>query len=216
MGAEHDENACFCFLVRHGATANNLADPPILQGNSVDLPLSPEGVAQAAAAADCLGAQTLRAVFASPLRRAQETAQEIAAPHNLEVQSVPEIVEVDVGEWEGKSWVDIAQQDTDAYERFQADPAQHGYRGGESLSDVASRAFPALASVMEQHRGHQVVVVAHNVVNRVVLADALGLPLSKARRLAQENCGINLLRWRANDGFKVLMFNGVLHLDGYR
>ena len=68
--------------------------------------------------------------------RSRETAEIIAAPHGLVVQTIAEISEVDVGQWEGRSWVEIAQTEPDAYRQFQENCGQHGYAGGENLTQV--------------------------------------------------------------------------------
>ncbi len=99
--------ACLAFLVRHAATLNNLASPPRIQGSGEDLALSPEGRAQAAHTARFLADQPMTAAFASPLQRALETATIIAQPHAVTPTPVTALREVDVGRWEGRSWVEI-------------------------------------------------------------------------------------------------------------
>lgn len=204
-------DTCFAFLLRHGATKNNLSNPPILQGNTVDGPLSVEGIAQAQAAAAGLADQQLDAVYCSPLLRARETAEIVAKQHTLEPQVIADITEVDVGAWEGRTWKEIERTEPERYQKFMDDPAQHGYRDGESLTDVHSRAVPALDQLLQDNVGRRIAIVAHNVVNRVYLARALGLPLAQARSLSQDNCGINVLRYRRGD-IKLVSMNAVLHL----
>ena len=205
-------NDCYCFLIRHGATASNLADPPILQGRSVNGPLSETGQQQAREAAEFLAQQPLTAIYCSPLVRARETAEIIAQPHQLSPAEVAPLTEVDVGDWERRSWVEIEQSEPEAYQAFQSDPAQFGYQGGESLNDVRDRCFHVIESIMAKHAGEQIAIVAHNVVNRVFLAQALELPLKLARRLTQANCGINYLRYRGGST-KVIGVNSVFHLS---
>src|SRR3990170_2183319 len=66
-----------------------------------DTPLSAAGLGQAEAAARLLAGSRLGAVWASPLRRARDTAAVIAAPHGLEVQTDPAFREMRFGPWEG-------------------------------------------------------------------------------------------------------------------
>lgn len=204
-------HSCLAFLIRHGATDSNLADPPILQGRSINGPLSQIGQQQATAAATELQQQRLVAIYASPLLRAQQTALVIAERHGLDVQTIPEITEVDVGAWESRSWTEICVNEPDAYHRFQDDPATFGYRDGENLQDVLNRVNPAIDAVLDRHPGELVAIVAHNVVNRVYLANALQIPLRRARQIAQNNCGINVLR-RRDHQTKVITVNSVFHL----
>jgi len=205
------KNACYAHLIRHGATENNLANPPILQGRSVNGPLSPDGKRQANATAKFLASKPITAVYSSPLKRAHETAEAIAARHGLPVCTTTALAEVDVGDWESRSWVEIEQTETEAYHRFQNDPATHGYRNGENLQQVFDRAAPAIRAVMQDHLGEQIVIVAHNVVNRVLLANALQLPLARARNVPQNNCGVNTIRLR-EEVFKVITVNSTHHL----
>lgn len=204
-------NECRLYLIRHGATANNTANPPLLQGNCIDPGISEIGSRQAEQAADLLSELPLAAVYASPLVRAQETARPIAARHQLQVQTVAEIAEVDIGAWEGRSWDDISAADPEAYAQFMTRPDLHGYLGGENLTQVRDRVLPALTQLAEKHRGQTIAVVGHNVVNRCLLATMLKIPLHEARDLSQKNGGVNVMRYR-ND-WKVVTFNSIFHLS---
>lgn len=204
-------DTCLLYLVRHGATENNVANPPRLQGRRSNLGLSAKGREQAEEAARQLATYRLAAVYASPLLRAVETAAMIAAPHGVAVDPIEELVECDIGDWEGRSWGEIEQTDAEAYRLFHADAGTHGYLGGENLAQVLARVEPALDAILARHVGESVAVVAHNVVNRVWLAHLLGVPLSAARGIPQENCGINLIRYRTGTP-KVWTVNSVSHL----
>ncbi len=207
---------CYGYLLRHGATENNLAKPPRLQGRGLDSPLSNAGREQAEAAARALSRVPLAAVFSSPLLRARETAELIADPHALSVQVVEDLIEVDVGEWEGRSWVEIARNDTERHQQFVSQPELHGYRGGENLTQVRERVVPAIRQILADHGAQHVAIVAHNVVNRTYLGTLMGLPLARSRDLAQSNCGINVVRYRGGE-VKLLSMNSVFHLsDGVR
>ncbi|MBL9124463.1 MAG: histidine phosphatase family protein [Planctomycetaceae bacterium] len=202
---------CRMFLVRHGATANNEAHPPRLQGCRSDAELSAIGRRQAEQAAALLHAESIQAVYASPLRRARETAAAIARPHCLEVALVEGLTECDVGDWEGRSWSEIERDDPERFRRFIEDSAIHPYAGGESLDQVRDRVAPVFRDLGQRHRGGAIVIVAHNVVNRVALAHWLGWPIAKARGIPQSNCGVNLIDY-ADDKFTVVTINGAFHL----
>lgn len=206
-----DADTCIMYLVRHGATANNQANPPLLQGRGVDLELSAAGRQQAACAAGLLARHSLIAIYSSPLIRARQTAEIIAEPHGLEVQLVPAIEEVDVGQWEGRSWQEISQTEPEPFRQFVADSANHGYLGGENMNQVRDRAAPVLDDLMRQHLGAEIAVVAHNVVNRVYVATLLGVPIALAREINQDNCGVNVVRCRRNET-KLLTLNAAFHL----
>jgi broad specificity phosphatase PhoE len=199
-------------LVRHGATANNRADPPRLQGRRTDPPLSDEGLEQARRTGEFLAGYALDAVYSSPLLRARQTAEAIAKPHALCAQIVDDLIEVDVGVWEGRSWVEIEKTDPEAYRAFMADATVNPYLGGENLQTVLARAAPAFEQLMEQNLGRLIAVVAHNVVNRAYLARLIGMPVARYRSIPQDNCGVTLLRYRKGRA-TVVTINGVYHLS---
>ena len=205
-------DTCILFLVRHGATDNNLAHPPRLQGSGSNLGLSATGRLQAQAARDCLSNQPLAAVYTSPLLRAAETAATLAEPHGLDVRLSTELREIDVGDWEGRSWVDIQREEPDAYHGFITAPEIHPYAGGENISQLLERVVPTFETIMTDHLGKLVAVVAHNVVNRSYVGRLLGLSMAAARGVPQHNCGINVLRYR-DGAAKLLCVNSIAHLD---
>lgn len=205
-------SVCRVYLLRHGATANNLASPPRLQGCGVNLGLSPEGRRQAERTGDFFRSRPLAAVYSSPLLRAVETAHFVAQSQGLEIRPVPSLREVDVGNWEGRSWDEIARDDAEAYGRFRNDPAVHPYAGGETLLEVQRRVTPVLEQLASAHQGQQIAVVAHNVVNRSFLGGLLQLPLVHVRHIRQDNCGVNILDW-IDGQFELRTWNCILHLD---
>ncbi len=211
MPYQSNSNTCIVFLVRHGATLNNLADPPKIQGHGSDIDLSDEGKRQASRTAELLRNQPLAAVFSSPLRRAYQTATIIGRPHQLEPARVADLREVDVGRWEGQSWREIERAEPDAHARFVTDPATYGYAGGENLTQLLTRVRPAIEQLMAAHLGQCLLVVGHNVVNRVLLATYMQVPLALARGIHQDNCGVNVLRYRAGQ-VKLLTANSAFHL----
>ncbi|MGL4464938.1 MAG: histidine phosphatase family protein [Planctomycetia bacterium] len=180
-------------LVRHAATANNLRRPYVLQGRRLDDDLAELGVRQAEATTAALRETPLTAVVASPLKRARRTAEIIAAPHGLAVEIDDDLAEAEIGLWEGKGWAEIEREWPDEYRRFRADEATVGYMGGENFFAVADRAAPVLERFALRHAGRTTLAVCHNVVNRVVLARWMGLPLEWARRLPQYNGGVNVV-----------------------
>jgi alpha-ribazole phosphatase/probable phosphoglycerate mutase len=205
-------DTCRLYLLRHGATELNCADPPRLQGRRCDLPLSKEGVDQAQAAGRRLAGEPLAAVYSSPLLRARQTAEAVAAPHGLTICPVAELIEVDVGRWEGRSWDEIARNDAEAYRLFTLDASIHPYSGGENMAMVLDRVRPALDGLMAGNLGRLVAVAAHNVVNRVYLAHLLGVPLARYREIVQDNGAISLIEYRGGRA-EVLWINSISHLE---
>ncbi len=198
-------------LVRHGATPANTARPYTLQGLLPDPDLNDEGLRQAQATAGALARWPLARVITSPLRRALQTAQVIAHHLCLPIEVVNTLVEVDVGLWSGLTWEEIERRWPDAHRDFHADPERHGYVMGENLAQVRDRVLPVLPPLLERCPESTVLLIGHGVVNRVLLAHWLGIPLRHARQLPQDNGGINVVTLQHGKA-KVRTVNAADHL----
>lgn len=200
------------FLIRHGATAANRANPYRLQGRSLDPELDPLGRTQAERTAEVLAGRPLDAVYTSPLLRAAQTAFAVGRPHGLEPIVVSDLIEATMGAWEGRTWGEVETAYPDEYRRFLDDPGSVPYLDGESFADVEKRVSPVLAELAMRHEGGRIAVVGHNVVNRAVLAGILGLPMRLARTIRQANGGINIMDYEETRPIVVTM-NACLHLE---
>ena len=95
------------FLVRHGATVLSAEDR---FAGATDVALSDEGREQTRRLADRLSDEKIAAIYASPLSRTMETAQILAAPHNLEVQPRDGLREINHGHWEQMTRCEVEQK----------------------------------------------------------------------------------------------------------
>ncbi|MFK7779485.1 MAG: histidine phosphatase family protein [Gimesia sp.] len=212
--AQPDSNVTNLLLIRHGATPPNEQRPYTLQGCGINPSLSENGKKQAHALSEFLSLNSaIQHIYCSPMIRAKETAFAIGERFGLIPQEIAEIHECDVGQWEGKSWDIIMQENPEAYHAFMDDPFQAGYAGGESYRDVLDRSKPAIQSVLERHPGENVAIVAHNVVNRVYLANLMGMEIKRAREITQTNTGINIIRHKQGET-KLVTMNAIFHLNG--
>jgi probable phosphoglycerate mutase len=174
-------------LARHGETDWNREGR--FQGHA-DPPLNDLGRAQARELADRLAHEPLAAVYASPLRRAYETAEIVAAAHHLPLRSVPGIREVDVGSWSGLTRAEIEERFPAGYRRWLE--FGHGWDDGETYEELGERVLPALLGLAEAHDGVPVLAVTHGGPIRATVAYASGLAYGEARRTLTivENCGV--------------------------
>ena len=177
------------FLLRHGAIDNPL--PRRFLGRT-DLPLNADGVRQARDLGRWLGAISFRRVCASPLSRAVETAALVSGRPAAAIERVETIVEIDLGAWEGLSLAEVQVRFPGAYEQRGQDLAAYRTQGGESFSEVADRACPALADLARDMPG-PLLVVAHMGVNRAVLSRLLGRPLALLLDIPQAYAAVNVL-----------------------
>jgi len=165
-------------LARHGETDWNREGR--FQGHA-DPPLNATGRAQAAELAAELKAVGLAAVYSSPLRRALETAQAVAAEHGLDPVAVDALREVDVGSWQGLTRVEIETQFPEQFARWL--DYDQGWEDGESYEEMGRRAVAALLELALAHEGERVLAVTHGGPIRAAFAFADGSSHADARRL---------------------------------
>lgn len=200
------------FLIRHGSTAPNECRPFVLQGCEINGPLTELGRRQSQAVGRFLSRFKIDAVYSSSLLRAQETAAAIASHHGLPVGVRSELRECSVGRWEGMSWEAILAEDPDGHRNFFADPVNTPHPGGESYLDLLNRVRPTINELLDKHVGQNIVIVSHNMSNRVYLAEYIGIDLKHARKLRQLNCCVNLLQRTAGQT-ELVTLNSAWHLD---
>jgi broad specificity phosphatase PhoE len=122
-----------------------------------------------------------RAVHASPLRRAMESAGPVAAGFSLPIEVDARLQEIDFGTWDGRHRDEVEREEPGGPASWFADPAAVAPGGGETFVDVAERVGGWLDS-LEAGEG-PIILVAHFGVCAVCAALLLGLPLGQADRL---------------------------------
>jgi alpha-ribazole phosphatase/probable phosphoglycerate mutase len=173
----------------------------------LDPGLSEAGAAQAERAARALAAEPIRALYASPSRRALETAAPTAARLGLAVGIDARLQEVDFGAFEGLTFDEARQRDPAAYDTWMASPGEVRFPGGESWTELRGRVLPCVAELAGRHPSQGVALFAHGGPIRAVLADALGLDAAGAFSLTVEYGAVALLE-RADAGWKVRLLSG--------
>lgn len=196
-------------LLRHGETAWNRERR--YQGWT-DTPLSAEGLLQAEAAARELKEHAFAAVYASPLRRARDTAAAIAAPHGLEVETDPAFKELGFGRWEGLTLDEARAGFPTIYDGWANTPHLVSPPGGESLAEARGRVLAGLERLRAGHPDEVVCLVAHGIPVRILILEALGLPLERIWSLHSAPTGISELEFR-DDWTALHRMNTLVHLD---
>jgi broad specificity phosphatase PhoE len=200
-------------LVRHGQTAWNIGSGAGERfRGQVDLPLDNTGQAQARALAERLADHPLVAIYSSPLKRAVETARPIAQQLGLPVQPLAGIMDINYGNWQGLSPAEVAMAYPDLYPRWLEIPHRVKFPNGESLRQVRLRGMVALKEVCTRHETEVILLVAHQVVNKVLVCAMLGLGNSHFWRIRQDNACINVFEHQ--DGvFTAVRINDTCHLS---
>ena len=181
------------YLIRHGEVEG--AAEGRFFGHT-DVALSSIGREQVEVLGRRLGSEPIDAVYASDLLRARQSAAPLAVARRVAPLTVPALREVAMGRWEGLTFRQIRERDPESLRDWLADPTTFAFPGGENLEDLRAMIVPAVGDILARHAGRRLAVVAHGGSNRVLLAEALGLPLRNALRLAQDYACLNLIEYR--------------------
>ena len=176
-------------LARHGETAWNVEE--IFRGR-LDIELNKTGIKQVKLLAEYLSHSDIKAVYSSPLKRALKTAEMIAGYHRLEVKTAPGLTDFDFGEWQGLSHDEVKDRYRELYEKWVDRPDKVKMPTGESLRDVRERATGVVDEIVNRTIGGSVVLVAHRVVNKVLICALLGLDNSHFWDIRQDPCAITV------------------------
>lgn len=178
------------YLLRHGEV--RLAETRRFIGH-LDVPLSERGERQCRAQAERLRARDLAAVFTSDLERARVSGQIIAAPHGLRPTPVPALREMAMGRWDGLTADEIRAREPGAFREWMRRIGEFPFPEGESVPDLAARAWPAFEAIVAAHAARSVAIVAHGGTNRALICQALGLPLSRLLAFGQDYGALTVL-----------------------
>ena len=192
-------------LLRHGEVHN---PNHVLYGRLPDYHLSANGRMMAAAAADYFDGRPVAAVFASPLERAQETAQPLAERLGLAIDTVAGWAEADRGAHRYRSTETLRAEGGEAWERFLADPIR--YLGAEPATFRAGVLAALAATTAGQDRTARVVAFTHGLPVNVALAHALGLDSVTTFLVGYGS--VTRLRRRPDGNFGVSSVNETAHL----
>ena len=201
-------------LARHGETEWNKIGR--VQGWT-DIGLSAAGEAQAARLAERLGKTKLAGVYSSELSRAVQTAEAVAAPHGLPVQTLPGLREKGYGLWEGLTREDLERDWGELWHQY------HTLRvletvvpEGETWPEVCLRAVEALQFILAAHPGSDetVLLVGHGGSARALVLEALQAPMPTLLRLHLDNASLSRLDFAALSDSRVVFLNDTSHLRG--
>lgn len=187
-------------LVRHGSYA--LLDHAL--GGRADHSLSSQGRDEAERIGAWLADREVREVVSSPVRRARETADIVARPLRVPVQTDPAFAEIDFADWTGQQFEDL--HDDPAWQAWNRFRGTAGVPGGETMLAVQARAIVGLLRHAPCNDNADVVVVSHADVIKAVLAHFMGAPLDLMRRIEIGPGSISQLILHAEDA-KILAVN---------
>ncbi len=182
-------------LARHGETDWNREGR--FQGHA-DPPLNDTGRAQAVELGEALRADELAAIYSSPLRRALETAEVVAASRGLEPIPVEWLREIDVGSWQGLTRPEIEQRFPGQFARWL--DYEQGWEDGESYDELGRRVVSALLELADRHAGERILAVTHGGPIRAAFAFAAGTSHAEARRHGPAIANVFVAEFAVEDG----------------
>ena len=164
------------FLLRHGEVEERYHR---VFGGRIDMELSRRGHEQAAALAAYLQRKELHSIYASPMKRVQQTLAPLATEFSRSPVVLEELREVDFGDWTGLGWDQIR-----LHYQVSAFDWLHRIEQGTIPNAECGRTFrarvePCLQTILARHPGENVAVFCHGGVIRMCLAILLDWPLSK-------------------------------------
>ena len=195
-------------LLRHGQTPMSVQKR--YAGRS-DVPLTDLGVRQAAAVAKRLASAGLDVIVTSPLQRAVQTAEEVAAATGAPVVADEGFRETDFGAWEGLTFAEVRERWPDELNRWLADP-DAAPPGGESLAEVSERVTAALQRVLSAGKRQTVLVVSHVTPIKTLVAAALLAPPPALYRMHLDVAALSRIDWYADGPAVLRSFNDTGHL----
>ena len=194
-------------LVRHGETEWNVEE--IFRGR-IDIELNETGIKQAELLAEYLSDLRIDAIYSSPLKRALKTAKMIAGYHKIGVEVAPGLMDFNYGRWQGLSHQEVKDKYKELYVEWTKNPHQVKMPAGESLDEVRERARGVVDDVIAKYKG-TIVLVAHRVVNKVLICALLGLDNSHFWNIRQDTCGITTFTYE-NGRFILTKHNDTSYL----
>ena len=196
-------------LLRHGQTPMSVQKR--YAGRS-DAPLTDVGVQQAAAAAKRLASASIAVIVTSPLLRAVQTAQEVAAVTGAAVVTDDGFRETDFGAWEGLTFAEVRERWPAELAAWLADPAV-APPGGESFTEVSARVTAALHRVLAAREGQTVLIVSHVTPIKTLVAAALLAPPPALYRMHLDVAALSAIDWYTDGPAVLRSFNDTGHLS---
>ncbi len=179
------------YLLRHGQV-KGYENFPVYGQTDVDL--TEIGVLQMKQMAERLSLTEPKAIYSSDLKRSATGARLIARYHDVPLYFLPELREMDFGDWEGLTLSEIRHNFPEELQKREKDLINYKATGeGESIADLSERIETVFERIRAEQKGNDIVIAAHGAVNRVILCKALGLDLDRMFNVHQGYGCLNII-----------------------
>lgn len=193
-------------FIRHGQTDWNASQK--VMGRQ-PIPLNDAGRAQARELAGFLEGTYLAAVISSPVKRAAETAEIIAASKGLGVEFDRGLSEIDYGDWVNLSFADLVGKYGGLWHKYKIDPNDVVLPGGESMRDVKKRVGRFVDKVCKRFDSGRVALVSHADIIKIALIHLFKLDLKQMACYSIDNCAMLLVRFYEETGPRLVLYNAL-------
>jgi alpha-ribazole phosphatase len=198
------------FLVRHGEVVRH-GQRTFL--GFTDLGLSNRGKRQIQTLAEYLKGFSLDQAYSSDLIRAMDSARSICQGRSVQPKPCPAFREMNMGDWDGKSWEEIKKKNPELSPFFFYNLKTFRFPGGETWSQFRGRVLLGLKRLLKEEQGKTVLLAAHAGVNRIILAQALGLRFKNMFFMDQGYACLNIIEYYG-DFSRVTLMNGIYYQSG--
>lgn len=178
------------YLVRHGELVTSKEWRYVGQ---MDVELNETGKKQIQNLSSRLSSEQIEMIFSSDLTRTIESAEIIGNKLEIINEPISELREINLGFWEGLTLEEIEESFPEDLVKRSEDIKDFRIINGESFSDVKERVIPKLKDIIEGNVSKRILVIAHGGVNRIIIADALGLDINNIPRLEQNYACLNII-----------------------
>jgi broad specificity phosphatase PhoE len=196
--------------IRHGQTESNIS------GNYMGWSqedLNQKGYEQVQLLSERLSNAPIDVIYTSPLKRARTTAETVAKPHDLDLVEIDDLIEINLGDWQGVHAGEIRKKWPDMWQQSRIDPSVLSWPNGESFAQTAQRSVRTFNTIVKASQGKLVAIVTHDIIVRIIAAHVLGVTYSIYRHMEIGNA--SLTKIAATDGKNQLItLNDTSHL-GY-
>lgn len=197
------------YFVRHGQTEWNIERR--YQGSG-DSPLTEQGVNQAKALSKHIQHVHFDAIYCSPKGRAQKTAKIVRGNRDLEIITVDDFQEINVGVYEGRLYDEMKDENPELYHAFWESPDLFLPDTGESFTDVINRTYPALLNIVNTNPGKRILIVSHAVAIMSVLNKIIDKPLTRFWENMLTQTSLSVVKYE-NKEFSILKYGDTEHLS---
>ncbi|HDP69251.1 MAG TPA: alpha-ribazole phosphatase [Actinobacteria bacterium] len=180
------------YLVRHGETEWNAKGKYL---GLTDIPLNDNGERQAKALSSFLSEERIDAVYSSALTRTIQTARIIAKSHGLKVLKIPELNEVDFGEWDGLTYFEIKDKYANLADDWLNKTSEVQIPGGETWSHFKERVMIGLRKIMNENEDKNILIVTHGGPIKAIISEVLELNSTSFWKIRQDRGALNIIEF---------------------